>query len=68
MLIFFSDKIVTLEQYNNVKAKIKGISPDFGMLVVEEVDRHNTPLGKIYQLQPDGNSFDMMKGLLKRKS
>lgn len=62
------DKIVTLEQYNNVKAKIKGISKDFGMLVVEEVDRNNKPTGKIYELQPDGNSFDMMKGLLKKKT
>lgn len=63
-----SDKIVTLEQYGNVKAKIKGISKDFGMLIVEEVDRNNKPTGTTYELQPDGNSFDMMKGLLKKKT
>lgn len=63
-----TDKIVTLEQYSNVKAKIKGISKDFGMLVVEEVDRNDQPTGKTYELQPDGNSFDMMKGLLKKKT
>lgn len=62
------DKLVTLEQYSNVKARIKGISSDFGMLVVEEVDRNDRPTGKTYELQPDGNSFDMMKGLLKKKT
>lgn len=61
-------KIVTLEQHNHVKAKIVGISNDYGMLVVEEVDRENRPTGKTYELQPDGNSFDMMKGLLKKKN
>lgn len=63
-----SNKIVTLEQHNNVKAKIIGISKDYGMLIVEEVDRNNKPIGKTYELQPDGNSFDMMKGLLKKKA
>lgn len=63
-----SNKIVTLEQHNNVKAKIIGISKDYGMLIVEEVDRNNKLVGKTYELQPDGNSFDMMKGLLKKKS
>lgn len=63
-----SDKIVTLEQYGNVKAIIRGISKDYGMLVVEEVDRNNKPIGKTFELQPDGNSFDMLKGLLKKKT
>lgn len=62
-----SNKIVTLEQYGNTKAKIVGISSDFGMLIVEEVDRNEKPIGKRYELQPDGNSFDMLKGLLKKK-
>lgn len=62
------DKIVTLEQYANAKARIRGISKDYGMLVVEELDRNNVPTGKVYELQPDGNSFDMMKGLLKKKT
>lgn len=62
-----TDKIVTLEQYGNTKAVIKGVSSDFGMLIAEEVDRDNKPTGKLFELQPDGNSFDMMKGLLKKK-
>lgn len=62
-----TNKIVTLEQHNNTKAVIRGITRDFGMLVVEEVDRDNRPVGRRIELQPDGNSFDMFKGLLKRK-
>lgn len=62
-----SGKIVTLEQYNNTKAVIRGITSDFGMLVVEEVDREGRPLGRMIELQPDGNSFDMFNGLLKKK-
>lgn len=60
-------KIVTLEQYGNAKARIRGISKDFGMLVVDELDRNDNPTGKTFELQPDGNSFDMLKGLLKKK-
>lgn len=62
-----SDQTVFLEQYDNTKAVIRGITLDFGLLNVEQVDRHGNPTGKFYQLQPDGNSFDIFKGLLKRK-
>lgn len=68
MLTIIRDKFVTLEQHGNVRAKVKGISLDNGLLVVEEVDFNNFPSGKFYELQPDGNSFDMMKGLLKKKT
>jgi biotin--protein ligase len=59
---------VTLEQYGNTKAVIRGITLDYGLLVVEEVDREGQPLGRRLELQPDGNSFDMFKGLLKKKT
>ncbi|KAK9481315.1 biotin-protein ligase [Lipomyces japonicus] len=59
--------IVRLEMLGGVKARIKGISTDYGMLVVEELSWDDRPTNKIYTLQPDGNSFDMFKGLLKRK-
>lgn len=68
------DQIVTLEQYGNTKAKIKGISTNAGLLIAEEVElvRDTTdvykPTGKTFELQPDGNSFDMFRGLLKKKS
>lgn len=56
------DAQVRLEHYGNVKATVKGISMDQGMLLVQEEGS-----GRVIELQPDGNSFDMMRGLLKRK-
>ncbi|ORE08940.1 class II aaRS and biotin synthetase [Rhizopus microsporus var. microsporus] len=58
-----SNTIVTLTTHNDEKVKVIGITKDHGMLYVESLDRP----GKFYGLQPDGNSFDMMKGLLVRK-
>ncbi|KAI9259350.1 biotin-protein ligase [Sporodiniella umbellata] len=58
-----SQSIVTLESYNNERARILGITPDYGMLKVESLDRP----GKFYGLLPDGNRFDMMKGLIVQK-
>jgi len=61
------DQIVTLEAEGGVKAKIKGITRDFGMLLAEELGWEDRPTGKMWQLQSDSNSFDFFKGLLKRK-
>lgn len=63
-----SNKIVVLEQYDNIRAMIKGISLENGLLIVQEVDENDAPIGNVYELQPDGNLFDMMKGLLKKKT
>lgn len=63
-----TDSRVVLEQYDNTRAIIRGITLDYGLLVVEEVDHEGRPLGKRFELQPDGNSFDMFKGLLKKKT
>lgn len=57
-----SNQQVTLEEYGNIKAVIKGISSDYGMLVVRDAS------GSQFELQPNGNSFDMFKSLLKRKT
>ncbi|KAK9353475.1 biotin-protein ligase [Lipomyces doorenjongii] len=62
-----TDAIVRLEMYGGTRAKIKGISMDYGMLVVEELSLDGVSPGKSFTLQPDGNSFDMLKGLLKKK-
>ncbi|CAG8775718.1 6451_t:CDS:2, partial [Gigaspora margarita] len=51
-----SDQIVVLETHNNQKAKILGITTDFGFLKAMIIDTN-----EIVVLQPDGNSFDMMK-------
>lgn len=58
-----SNAVVTLTTHNNESVKIIGITSDFGMLKVESLDRRD----KSYGLLPDGNSFDMLKGLLVQK-
>ena len=65
-----TDQIVYLEQ-ENVKVKIEGLSKE-GYLRATPLDGLYTvvypqPSVKEYILEPDGNSFDMMKNLIKRK-
>ncbi|KAB2102931.1 hypothetical protein AG0111_0g8685 [Alternaria gaisen] len=67
-----TDQLVTLEDQQGVqsgcKARIKGITRDWGLLLAEEVreiDGRGT--GKIIQIQSDGNSFDFFRGLVRRK-
>ncbi|TKA74573.1 hypothetical protein B0A55_06307 [Friedmanniomyces simplex] len=68
-----TDQIVTLEAEGGARARIVGISGDWGMLVAEEVvvvagrDVGGRGTGRRFQLQSDSNSFDFFKGLLKRK-
>lgn len=60
---FISNAIVTLTTHNNEQVQIVGITSDFGMLQVKSLEKRD----KLYGLLPDGNSFDMMKGLLIQK-
>lgn len=62
-----SEQIVTLEAEGGVRARVLGITRDWGMLKVEELGWEDRPTGKIWQLQSDSNSFDFFKGLLRRK-
>lgn len=62
-----TDQIVTLEMEGGAKAKIKGITRDWGLLLAEELGWEDRPTGKVWQLQSDSNSFDFLKGLLRRK-
>jgi biotin---protein ligase len=63
-------QIVSIEN-GITRGKIKGI--DFkdggsGGLLIDEVDMQGRSLGKkMVEVVADGNSFDMMKGLLRRK-
>jgi len=61
------DQIVTLETEGGARARIKGITEDWGLLVAEELGWEDRPTGKVWSLQSDSNSFDFFKGLLKRK-
>ncbi len=62
-----SDQIVTLEAEGGVRARIKGITKDYGLLKAEELGWEDRPTGKMWELQSDSNSFDFLKGLIKRK-
>ncbi|ODH34883.1 biotin-[acetyl-CoA-carboxylase] ligase [Paracoccidioides brasiliensis] len=61
------DQIVTLEAEDAVRARIKGITSDYGLLVAEELGWEDQPTGKRWELQSDSNSFDFFRGLVKRK-
>ena len=61
------DQIVTLETEGGARARIKGITTDWGLLVAEELGWEDMPTGRMFQLQSDSNSFDFLKGLVKRK-
>ncbi|KAK6580245.1 hypothetical protein PZA11_007267 [Diplocarpon coronariae] len=62
-----TEQIVTLEAEGGVRARVKGITRDWGLLRAEELGWEDRPTGKIWEVQSDGNSFDFFKGLLKRK-
>ncbi|KAF9224756.1 class II aaRS and biotin synthetase [Gyrodon lividus] len=47
----------------HVTVRIVGITPDYGLLRTEPVGG-----GQYIDLQPDGNSFDMMNGLIRAKT
>ncbi|KAK5995307.1 Biotin--protein ligase [Cladobotryum mycophilum] len=59
---------ITLEAEGGVKGRVIGITRDWGMLRVEEVDREGRGTGKIWSLQSDENSFDYWHGLIRRKT
>ena len=58
---------MTLETAGGVRARIAGITRDFGLLRAEEVGWEDRPTGRVWELQSDGNSFDFFRGLVKRK-
>ncbi|CCK69500.1 biotin--[acetyl-CoA-carboxylase] ligase BPL1 KNAG_0C03960 [Huiozyma naganishii CBS 8797] len=64
-----SNQIVTLTSHQNIRAKITGITSDYGLLIAEELmpgsDYKLT--GVVYHLQPDGNTFDIFRGLIAKK-
>ncbi|KAI9719688.1 MAG: biotin holocarboxylase synthetase [Chrysothrix sp. TS-e1954] len=60
-------QIVKLEK-ENVRVKIQSITSDHGLLIVEEVKGpvgSEEGTGRKFALQPDANSFDFFKGLIK---
>lgn len=57
----YSNATVTLANYGGESATVTGIDK-YGYLVVRKEG------GERLSLQPDGNSFDIMKGLIAMKS
>ncbi|KAG5986052.1 hypothetical protein E4U54_005647, partial [Claviceps lovelessii] len=57
-------QLVSLEAEGGLRARVLGITRDWGMLRVEEVDREGRRTGRLWTLQSDENSFDFWKGLL----
>ncbi|RAL03524.1 biotin--[acetyl-CoA-carboxylase] ligase BPL1 [Aspergillus ibericus CBS 121593] len=60
-------QVVTLEEEGGVRARIKGITRDYGLLLAEELGWDDRPTGRVWQLQSDSNSFDFFRGLVRRK-
>lgn len=64
-----SNQLVTLTTHDGVRVRITGITRDFGLLrTVGVEDGDNGRAGAEYTLQPDGNSFDMLKGMISKKT
>lgn len=61
------DQIVTVESEGGARARIRGITRNWGLLRAEELGWEDRPTGRVWELQSDSNSFDFFKGLLKRK-
>ena len=59
------DQVVTLEAEGGQRARIKGITRDYGLLVAEELGLEDRGTGKRWTLQSDANSFDFFRGLVK---
>ncbi|KAJ4349906.1 biotin holocarboxylase synthetase [Didymosphaeria variabile] len=62
-----SGQVVTLEAHGGMKARVKGITRDWGLLLAEELSGGENPTGRIVSLQSDSNRFDFFKGLISRK-
>ncbi|TWU76050.1 biotin holocarboxylase synthetase [Metarhizium rileyi] len=58
---------ISLEAEGGVRARVLGITRDWGMLRAEETDAEGRGTGKVWTLQSDENSFDFWKGLVRRK-
>lgn len=66
-LVLHSGQIVRLEMEGGVKARIRGITME-GLLKADELDEKDTLTGRVFTLYTDSNSFDFLKGLLKKKT
>lgn len=66
--VLYSNQIVRLEMEGGAKARIRGITMEWGLLKADELDEKDRPTGRVFTLYTDSNSFDFLKGLLKKKT
>jgi biotin--protein ligase len=62
-----SGQVVQLDTHGGMKARIKGITKDWGLLLAEEMGDGEKSTGRMVSLQSDSNRFDFFKGLVSRK-
>ncbi|KAF6015795.1 hypothetical protein HII12_000587 [Brettanomyces bruxellensis] len=62
-----TNQTVRLTSEGDARARIIGITSDWGMLLVQKTDSQGRATGENYELQPDGNSFDMFRGLISKR-
>jgi len=63
-----SDQLVTLTTVNPpLPVRIVGITPEHGLLRTVAAKGRSAMGVEYIDLQPDGNSFDMLAGLIKKK-
>ena len=70
-IFILRDQVVTLTTVEpHIQVRIVGITSDHGFLrtMPEEPGRYSHRGEAFIDLQPDGNSFDIMAGLIKVKS
>ena len=65
-----TNQVVTLQDHGGIRVKIVGITEDYGLLIAKELVPGSNTLetGATYHLQPDGNTFDMFRGLIARRT
>ena len=61
-------QVVVLEEEGGMRGVVRGISRDWGLLVLEEVGREGRARGRRVEVQSDSNSFDFFKGLVRKKT
>ncbi|KAI1338793.1 class II aaRS and biotin synthetase [Xylariaceae sp. FL0016] len=59
---------ITIDAESGAKARVEGITRDWGLLKAQELDKNGRVTGKSFTLQSDENSFDFFRGLIKRKA
>lgn len=63
-----NDQVVIVDgDHGKIRGKIKGITENYGLLIVNELGLGDRETSTQYELQPDGNSFEMFSGLISKR-